>query len=48
MPRALSIILGDFSINEVTHTLHYLLKMLQNMQQVDSDTASEPTTEEID
>lgn len=28
-------ILGDFSINDVTHTLHYLLKMLKNMQRLD-------------
>ena len=30
-------ILADFSINDVTHTLHYLLKMLQNMQKVDDE-----------
>jgi DNA-binding MarR family transcriptional regulator len=40
-------ILGDFSINDVTHTLHYLLKMLQNMQRLDSDAANEETVEEI-
>ena len=28
-------ILADFSINDVTHTLHYLLKMLENMQRLD-------------
>ena len=28
-------ILADFSINDMTHTLHYLLKMLENMQRVD-------------
>ena len=28
-------VLGDFSINDVTHTLHYLLKMLENMQRLD-------------
>lgn len=28
-------ILADFSINDVTHTLHYLLKILDNMQRVD-------------
>lgn len=28
-------ILGDFSINDVTHTLHYLLKILENMQKLD-------------
>jgi DNA-binding MarR family transcriptional regulator len=30
-------ILADFSINDVTHTLHYLLKMLENMQRLDGD-----------
>jgi DNA-binding MarR family transcriptional regulator len=29
-------ILTDFSINDVTHTLHYLLKMLENMQRLDA------------
>ena len=28
-------ILEDFSVNDVTHMLHYLLKMLENMQRVD-------------
>ena len=28
-------ILSDFSINDMSHTLHYLLKMLDNMQRVD-------------
>lgn len=28
-------ILGDFSVNDVTHMLHYLLKMLDNMQRLD-------------
>lgn len=28
-------ILADFSINDITHTLHYLLKMLENMERVD-------------
>jgi DNA-binding MarR family transcriptional regulator len=28
-------ILADFSINDVTHTLHYLLKVLENMQRLD-------------
>lgn len=27
--------LEDFSVNDVTHMLHYLLKMLQNMQRMD-------------
>ncbi|HWS74132.1 MAG TPA: MarR family transcriptional regulator, partial [Quisquiliibacterium sp.] len=30
-------ILSDFSIDDVTHTLHYLLKMLENMKRVDED-----------
>ena len=29
-------ILSDFSINDMSHTLHYLLKMLDNMQRVDA------------
>lgn len=28
-------ILVDFSVNDVSHLLHYLLKMLQNMERVD-------------
>ncbi len=28
-------ILGDFSVNDLTHMLHYLLKMLGNMQRLD-------------
>ena len=28
-------ILGDFSVNDLTHMLHYLLKMLDNMQRLD-------------
>ncbi|MNH40250.1 Transcriptional activatory protein BadR [compost metagenome] len=30
-------VLGDFSINDVTHTLHYLLKMVDNMQRIDAE-----------
>jgi DNA-binding MarR family transcriptional regulator len=30
-------ILAGFSINDVTHALHYLLKMLENMQRLDAD-----------
>lgn len=30
-------ILGDFSVNDVTHTLHYLLKILENMQRIDAE-----------
>lgn len=29
-------VLADFSISDVTHTLHYLLKMLENMERVDA------------
>ena len=29
-------VLGDFSITDATHTLHYLLKMLENMKRVDT------------
>lgn len=42
-------ILGDFSINDVAHTLHYLLKMLENMQRLDTgwvSGASEPDASE--
>lgn len=28
-------ILGDFSVNDLTHMLHYLLKMIENMQRLD-------------
>lgn len=34
-------ILADFSINDVTHTLHYLLKILENMQRLDVEWRSE-------
>ena len=30
-------ILADFSTNDLTHTLHYLLKMLDNMQRLDAE-----------
>lgn len=30
-------ILADFSTNDLTHTLHYLLKILENMQQLDAE-----------
>ena len=30
-------ILADFSINDVTHTLHYLLKIFENMQCIDAE-----------
>ena len=31
--------LGDFSVNDIAHTLHYLLKILGNMQALDDDGA---------
>jgi DNA-binding MarR family transcriptional regulator len=31
-------VLAGFSINDVTHTLHYLLQLLENMQRVDAAT----------
>ena len=30
-------ILADFSVNDVTPTLHYLLKILENMQRLDTE-----------
>lgn len=30
-------ILADFSVNDVTHTLHYLLRMLERMQRMDAE-----------
>jgi DNA-binding MarR family transcriptional regulator len=30
-------ILADFSVNDVTHALHYLLKILENMQRLDKE-----------
>ncbi|MEY4752785.1 MAG: hypothetical protein RJA44_460 [Pseudomonadota bacterium] len=30
-------VLGDFSINDLSHTLHYLLKMLDNMRRLDAE-----------
>ncbi len=29
--------LADFSIGDITHTLHYLLKLLDNMKRLDGD-----------
>jgi DNA-binding MarR family transcriptional regulator len=39
-------ILSDFSINDVTHTLHYLLKILENMQRLDAEVHGENGVEE--
>lgn len=39
-------ILADFSVNDVTHTLHYLLKMLENMQRLDTERLAADDAEE--
>ena len=39
-------ILADFSVNDVTHTLHYLLKMLENMQRLDAERLSADEADE--
>jgi len=37
--------LGDFSMSDMTHTLHYLLKMLDNMERLDLEVSgSDPKT----
>ena len=41
-------ILADFSVNDVTHTLHYLLKMLENMQRLDAERPGAATSAEDD
>lgn len=33
--------LADFSVGDLSHTLHYLLKLLENMQDLDKDTAQD-------
>ena len=38
-------ILADFSINDTTHALHYLLKILENMKRLDAG-SSENTDED--
>ncbi|MEY4750110.1 MAG: hypothetical protein RIQ60_2324 [Pseudomonadota bacterium] len=30
-------VLGDFSINDLSHSLHYLLKIIENMQRIDAE-----------
>lgn len=30
-------VLGDFSVNDMAHMLHYLLRMLENMERLDGD-----------
>jgi hypothetical protein len=39
-------ILADFSINDMTHALHYLLKMLQNMQRLDAGQSGDENGDE--
>jgi hypothetical protein len=38
--------LADFSVSDMTHTLHYLLKMLDNMKRLDDDNQSAPAETE--
>lgn len=38
-------VLAGFSLNDMTHTLHYLLKMLGNMQEIDKRNFSDPDSE---
>lgn len=33
-------VLGDFSVNDLSHALHYLLKILDSMQRVDDERAA--------
>lgn len=40
------LILADFSVNDVTHTLHYLLKILENMQRLDAERLSAEENDE--
>lgn len=39
-------VLEDFSIDDVTHTLHYLLKLLDNMKRLDDATRAETGEED--
>lgn len=41
-------VLGDFSINDVTHALHYLLKILDNMKRLDDGAAGEAVATELE
>ncbi len=38
-------VLGDFSVNDMSHTLHYLLKMLDRMAQIDRQAGGEDDEE---
>lgn len=35
--------LAGFSVSDITHSLHYLLKLLENMKHLDDDTEPMPT-----
>ena len=35
--------LEGFSVSDITHSLHYLLKLLENMKRLDNDTEPTPT-----
>lgn len=37
--------LADFSIADIAHSLHYLLKLLENMKKLDGEEAAEPLPE---
>jgi DNA-binding MarR family transcriptional regulator len=37
--------LADFSIADIAHSLHYLLKLLENMKKLDADESLEPQPE---
>jgi DNA-binding MarR family transcriptional regulator len=41
-------VLADFSINDTAHTLHYLLKILENMKRVDEEQAGGEDETEVD
>lgn len=41
-------ILAGFSTNDITHALHYLLKMLENMQQLDEEWNGTDAPEDAD
>lgn len=37
--------LADFSIADIAHSLHYLLKLLENMKKIDGEESPEPAAE---
>ncbi|RBP17250.1 MarR family transcriptional regulator [Roseiarcus fermentans] len=41
-------ILVDFSISDTAHMLHYLLKILENMQRLDATAATDPIADDAD